>query len=120
MPWRSTPVGRLLLDDVVDEAGQLGPEGPTLPEEAVDRDCEGEADECAEQTSSEDREDWEANVWSKVEIESLRCEEDGDLGAEDNTGNGKKSEGELLASPAGSSCRASTSMREEIAHGQSC
>lgn len=45
MPWRSAPVGRLLFDDVVDEAGQLGPEWPALPEETVDRDCEGETDE---------------------------------------------------------------------------
>lgn len=45
MPWRDAPVGRLIFDDIVDEAGQLGPEGPALPEEAVDRDCEGETDE---------------------------------------------------------------------------
>lgn len=45
MPWRSAPVGRLLFDDVVDEAGHFGPKGPVLPEEAVDRDCEGETDE---------------------------------------------------------------------------
>ena len=45
MPWRDAPVGRLLFDDIVDEAGQLGPEGPALPEEAVDRDREGETDE---------------------------------------------------------------------------
>ena len=47
MPRRSAPFGRLLFDNVEDEAGQFGPEGPTLPEEAVDRDCEGETDKGA-------------------------------------------------------------------------
>lgn len=47
MPRGSAPVGRLLFDNVEDEAGQFGPEGPTLPEEAVDWDCEGETDKRA-------------------------------------------------------------------------
>lgn len=47
MPGGGAPVGRLLVDDVEDEAGQFGPEGPSLPEEAVDWDREGETDERA-------------------------------------------------------------------------
>lgn len=54
MPWRSAPVGRLLFDNVKDEARQFGPEGPVLPEEAVDWDCEGEADERAQKTGWND------------------------------------------------------------------
>ena len=44
MPRRSAPVGRLLLHKIVNEAGQLGPQGPALPEEAIDRDSERETD----------------------------------------------------------------------------
>lgn len=47
VPGGGAPVGGLLVDDVEDEAGQFGPEGPSLPEEAVDWDCEGESDERA-------------------------------------------------------------------------
>lgn len=36
---------------------------------------------------------------SKVKVEGLRCEEDGDLRAEDNASNGEECEGVLLASP---------------------
>ena len=54
MPRRSAPVGRLLFDNVVDEAGQLGPEGPALPEVAVDRDCEGETNERAQEAGWND------------------------------------------------------------------
>ena len=46
MPWRSTPVRRLLFDNVENETRQLWPQGPALPEEAIDRDCEGETDDC--------------------------------------------------------------------------
>ena len=46
MPRRGAPVGRLLLHNVVNEAGQLGPQGPALPEEAIDRDSERETNEC--------------------------------------------------------------------------
>ena len=87
MPWRSTPVGRLLLNDVINEAGQFGPQGPALPEEAIDRDSEDEADERTQKAGWNDGGEWEANVWSKVEIESLRCEQNGDLGTEDDTSN---------------------------------
>ena len=54
MPWRYAPVGRLIVDDVVDEAGQLGPEGPVLPEEAVDGDCEDETDERTQKAGGDD------------------------------------------------------------------
>ncbi len=54
MPWRCAPVGRLLFDDVVDEARHFGPEGPALPEEAVDRNCEGETDERTQKASWDD------------------------------------------------------------------
>ena len=49
MPWGGTPVGRLLLNDVINEAAQFRPQGPALPEEAIDRDSEGEADERPQQ-----------------------------------------------------------------------
>lgn len=100
MPWRSAPIRRLLFNDVVNEAGQLRPQGPALPEEAVNRDSEGETNECTQKTGWSDRGDWKADIRSKVEIESLRCEKDGDFGAEDNTSNGEEGESELVASPA--------------------
>ena len=118
VPRRSAPVGRLLFDNVVDEAGQLGPEGPALPEEAVDGDREGETDERTQNAGRNDGMDWEADVWSKVEVERLRCEEDGDLGAEDDAGHGEESKSGSLAPPAGSSGRISTGVREEVARGQ--
>lgn len=43
VPGLGAPVGGLLVDDVVEEAGEFGPERPFLPEEAVDGDCEGQA-----------------------------------------------------------------------------
>ena len=90
----------MLFNNVVDEAGQLGPQGPALPEEAVDGDCEGETDERAQKAGRNDGGEREADIWSKVEIQSLRCQEDGNFGAEDDTSNGKESKSELVASPA--------------------
>ena len=100
MPWRSAPVRRLLFNDVVNEAGQFRPQGPALPEKTVDRDGEGETDDRTEKAGWNDRGDWETDVRSKAEIESLRCKEDGDFGAEDNTSNGEEGKGEHMASPA--------------------
>ncbi len=40
MPRLGAPVGRLFVDDVVDEACEFGPQRPFLPEEAIDWDCE--------------------------------------------------------------------------------
>lgn len=100
MPWRSAPIGRLLFNDVVNEAGQLRPQGPALPEEAVDRDSECKTDDRTKKACWNDRGDWKADVWSKVEIKSLTCEEDGDFGAEDNTSNGEESKSEFVTSPA--------------------
>ena len=50
----------------------------------------------------------------------MGCEEDGDLGTEDDASDSEESEGELLTSPARTSCRTSTRTREEIAHSQRC
>lgn len=100
MPWRSAPVGGLLFDNIVDEASQLGPERPALPEEAVDRDCKSKTDEHSQKAGRNDRGNWDANVWSKIKIQSLRCKEDGNLGAEDDTSNSEESKSVLVASPA--------------------
>jgi len=43
MPWLGAPIGGLLVDDVVDEACEFGPERPFLPEKAVNWDREGQA-----------------------------------------------------------------------------
>lgn len=119
MPWGRAPIGRLLFNNVVNEAGQLGPQRPALPKEAVDRDGEGETDDRTKKASWNDRGDRKADVWSKVEVESLTCEEDGNFGAEDNTSNGEESKSELVTSPAGSRRWTSTCMREEATHGES-
>lgn len=100
MPRGSAPIRRFLFNDVVNEAGQLRPQGPALPEEAVDRDSEGETNDHTKQPGWDDRGGRKADVWSKVEIKSLTGKEDGDFGAEDNTSNGEESKSELVTSPA--------------------
>ena len=40
MPGLRAPIRALFFDDVIDEAGEFGPKGPLLPEEAVNGDCE--------------------------------------------------------------------------------
>ena len=90
----------MLFDNVVDEAGQLRPQWPALPEEAVDRDSEGETDEPTQKAGRNDGGEREADRWSNVEIQSLRCQKDGNFGAEDDTSNSEESKSKLVASPA--------------------
>ncbi len=47
MPWLDAPVGGLAVQDVEDEALELGPEG-SLPEVGVYWDCKGDADQDAD------------------------------------------------------------------------
>ena len=82
------------MDDVVDEAGEFGPEVGALPEEGVDGDGEEEAEGKAEEAGGDDGGEGEGDMWAEVEVEGVGGEEDGDFGAEDYAGRGEEDEGE--------------------------
>lgn len=105
MPGASTPATSLALDGIVVKCAGLGPEeaevgrevgcteyggdpvGVGLPEEGVDGECAGEPDAGARNAGGEDFfEDGDAALGEKVG--DLDDEEKGELGAEDDGGEG--------------------------------
>lgn len=115
MEGLDAPVGRLGVDDVVDEAGEFGPEVGTLPEEGVDGEGEEEAEGEADDAGGDYGAEGEGDVWAEVEVEGVGEEEDGDFGAEDYAGCGEEDEGEGGAAEGRFGCGAAASVGEEVA-----
>lgn len=69
---------------VIAKGGEFGPQGKTLPEETIDRDCQREADEGSKDAERYDAGDAKAAV--QKEDEGVGDKEEGEFGAEDDTG----------------------------------
>lgn len=97
VPGLDPPVLRLLVDDVVDEACEFGPEGPALPEERVDGDRESKTNGSAEEAGGNNAAEGKADVGLEVRVDGVAGKQDGYFRAEDNTSNGEEDECGLAA-----------------------
>ena len=103
------------MNDVVDEAGEFGPEVGALPEEGVDGDGEEEAEGEAEGAGGDDGSEGECDVRAEVKVEGVSGEEDGDFGAENYAGRGEEDKGEGDAAEGGFGCGAAAGVRKQVA-----
>lgn len=118
MPGLSSPIRCLLVDDVVYEAYEFRPQRPFLPEEAINRDSESQAEERADETCRDDGAQGKSDVGMKKKVSGVTSKKNSDFRAKHYACHGEKTYCSGAASSAGCARGILSRSREEITHSQ--